>query len=203
MGDERLALPDLFYGLRLQLITYLDAALSLWPHDAEVPLKPGGLLYFRIQDPILSCECPPACTDFEQDIIKAMKMRGFILADQQVACLMDDKIGTDGYRTSELIPVNMLKDGAFDSRSAVLRTEQMEILLRHTETLLKQSGYGILQGVVDIKPYKMNGQTACTFCQYSSVCQFDELLEDNLYNHLHKITPAFIWDTLGLAKRED
>lgn len=202
MGDERLNLPDIFYGLRLQLVTYLYASLALSPSDVEEPLKPGGILYFRIQDPLLSCESPPAGTDLEGEIIKAMKMRGFLLADPDVTSLMDNKLGTDGYRTSDLIPVSMLKDGTFDSRSAVLHPEQIEVLLRHTEALLAESGHGILQGIVDIKPYKMKGNTACTYCQYSSVCQFDELLEDNMYNQLHKLKPTFIWKHLGETKQE-
>lgn len=203
MGDERLTLPEMFYGLRLQLVTYLNAAVSLLPQSGPEPVKPGGMLYFRIQDPILNCEAAPEGTELEREIIKAMKMRGFILADAGVASLMDDKLGVDGYRTSDLIPVGFLKDGAFDGRSAVLGPEQIKLLLRHAETLLKQSGHEILQGIVDIKPYKMNGRTACTYCLYGSVCQFDELLQDNIYNNLHKVTPGFIWRTLGLQERGD
>lgn len=203
MGDERLQLPEMYYGLRLQLITYLHAALSLMPQHSGQPLKAGGLLYFRIQDPLLHCESAPAATELEREILKMMKMRGFIIADPGVAGLMDDKLGVDGYRTSELIPVNLLKDGAFDGRSAVLETGQIEALLRHAEQLLAQSGADILQGVVDINPYKMQSQTACTHCRFSSVCQFDELLEDNVYNHLHRLTPALIWRSLGFAVQEE
>jgi len=187
MGNERLSLPEIFYGLRLQLVTYLHATLTYATELVGEPAKPAGILYFRIQEPLITSQEPLNDGALEQEIIKAMKMKGFIMADPNVAMLIDSANSQAGKQHSDLISVG---------KTGVLDLAQLDLLQHHTITLLASSSEAILHGVVDIKPYKMNDQKACTYCKYSSFCQFDELLTDNVYNQMHKVAPDLIWQKL-------
>jgi ATP-dependent helicase/nuclease subunit B len=114
------------------------------------------------------------------------------MADRDVAMLIDGAGSQEGKQRSDLISVG---------KTGILELAQLDLLQNHTLTLLAASSEAILHGVVDIKPYKMNDQKACTYCKYSSFCQFDELLTDNVYNQMHKLAPDLIWQRLALAER--
>ena len=45
-------------------------------------------------------------------------------------------------------------------------------------------GYKDAEGKVKIEPYKLGDQTACAFCPYRSICQFDRQLPGNNYRNL-------------------
>jgi ATP-dependent helicase/nuclease subunit B len=203
MGDERLDLSEVYYGLRLQLLTYLHVSIAHASRLVNEDANPGGMLYFRIQDPLISCQQPLDGHELEKEILKAMKTKGFILGDPKIAALMDGSINKDDVRTSELIPVGLLKNGDFDSKSSILTPDQFTLLQQHVETMVAKSGGDILQGLVDIKPHCMSRHIPCTYCKYRSVCQFDELLEDNLYQVLHKLTPDLIWKKLAAPEQEE
>jgi ATP-dependent helicase/nuclease subunit B len=50
---------------------------------------------------------------------------------------------------------------------------------------------------VAIQPYRIQQETACTFCAFRPVCQFDEAVEGNGYNNLSKPGKDAIWDLLS------
>ena len=54
-GTKDFSLTNVYYGIQLQLITYLDACTeSMKAKFAEADLVlPGGILYFKIDDPII------------------------------------------------------------------------------------------------------------------------------------------------------
>jgi ATP-dependent helicase/nuclease subunit B len=54
--------------------------------------------------------------------------------------------------------------------------------------ILTESGEKILQGVVDIAPYRDSETIACTYCAIKPVCKFDALLEDNKFRVLPTIS---------------
>lgn len=53
--------------------------------------------------------------------------------------------------------------------------------------LMERAGLYIGQGHVDINPYENNKGSACRFCPYKSVCQFDPVLRENNYRRLPAI----------------
>ena len=53
-GVKKFDLSDLYYGLQVQLITYLAALLENTPGLLKGPVLPAGILYFRIDDPIIT-----------------------------------------------------------------------------------------------------------------------------------------------------
>ena len=52
---------------------------------------------------------------------------------------------------------------------------------------IEQLGKEILAGKIDINPYELKGNTACTWCAYRSICGFDERLRGCNYRKLEQI----------------
>ena len=54
-GNKTFHFQDIYYGLQLQLLVYLDAYLKYYKKTGA-SFKPGGIFYFRITDPTLALD---------------------------------------------------------------------------------------------------------------------------------------------------
>lgn len=184
-----LALSDLFHGLKLQLLAYLDVVLTFCEHLAAQGALPAGILYFSVMDPLIKASGPKSLEDVEKEILKKLKMRGYVVADTQVVQEMDREISG----SSHLIPAGITKKGTLHAKSSVFTYEQFDLLRHHLRATLKELGQGILNGTVNISPYQKKGFKPCQYCQYKAVCHFDPLLEENTYRILSEDKAEEIW----------
>ncbi|EPZ55830.1 PD-(D/E)XK nuclease superfamily protein [[Clostridium] sordellii ATCC 9714] len=51
-GNKDISLTDVYHGLQLQLLVYLDAILESSKHNGG-DINPAAILYFKIDDPII------------------------------------------------------------------------------------------------------------------------------------------------------
>ncbi|MGI5912697.1 MAG: helicase-exonuclease AddAB subunit AddB [Syntrophomonadaceae bacterium] len=181
-GDKRIRLSDFYYGLNLQLLVYLKAVLASSQIAGHKDLKPGGIFYFKIEDPLIKT-VDKAKEVIEQKLNKELKLKGLVLKDLNVVQNMDRQINS----SSEIIPVGLKQDNTFNSNSSVISEEDFSYLLRHIDYLLKKVCYEMFGGKVKIEPYKVNNQTACDYCSYRSICLFDPYLSDNSYRNLQPL----------------
>lgn len=198
-GNDTFELQDIYYGLSLQLLIYLEVILTYAPFLVSCEGKPGGMLYFKVDNPIISGSGPASPEKIEREIIKKLKMNGLVLADSDVVNLMDGQIS--GY--SDIIPVALKKDGGFYSSSSIATEEQFTALRQHLKQVIKGVGQGILAGNVKIEPYLKGHLKPCNYCKYKAVCQFDVLLSENTYRVLKKINRELIWDLLDGQRGEE
>jgi ATP-dependent helicase/nuclease subunit B len=84
--------------------------------------------------------------------------------------------------------VSLKRDGDFDAYSAVLDEEEFAGLLQHVEVLLRQLSEEIMRGRAKIDPVMIEQRKACDYCEYLAICQFDQLLENNRYRRLPKLS---------------
>ncbi|NJD02171.1 MAG: helicase-exonuclease AddAB subunit AddB, partial [Ruminiclostridium sp.] len=187
-GNRALKLADVYYGLQLQLLTYMDAVLG---NKKGKKLIPGGVLYFRLDDPIVKGDRLSSEEDIEKAVMKQLKMKGLLLADVRLVKEMDRQI--DG--ESLIIPARLNK-GDILGRSSVATEEQFEVLRSHVRKTLVNIGEEIINGKVGISPFKKRTATACTYCSYSSVCQFDPAMADNNYRFLNDIGDEDVWQLI-------
>ncbi len=184
-GNKALKLADVYYGLQLQLLTYMDAVLE---GESEKKLLPGGILYFRLDDPVVKGSRLSSEEEIEKAIMKQLKMKGLLLADVKLIKEMDRQIDGDSY----IIPARLNKGDTL-GRSSAATEEQFGILRRHVRKTLMDIGEEILKGNVRISPYKKRTVTACTYCSYTSVCQFDPAIADNNYRFLNDVKDEEVW----------
>ena len=107
-------------------------------------------------------------------------MNGLVLANIDVARAMDNNLETG---KSSTIPVTLDKNGDIDfNKSSAVTKEEFEKLQQYSKKLLKKISKEILSGNIDIKPYYLEKEkkTPCSYCEYKSICQFDQKNKDNM-----------------------
>ena len=177
-SQTSLQLSEVYYGLSLQMLTYLDVIITHAEQWLGIAAKPAGVLYFHVHNPMLQQKNALDPSEVEKELRKRYKMKGLITADAEVAGMMDDELVKSAGH-SQLIPVALKKDGSFYSTSSVATDEQWDTLRKYVRKQVKQIGTGITDGHVDIAPYRLGKKTACLHCSYKSICQFDPLFEGN------------------------
>lgn len=190
-GSKDFKLADAYYGLEIQLLTYLDALAENPGLGLKGPVLPGGVLYFKIDDPLIKMQSTPE--EIEKAIMKKLKMKGLLLADVKLLKEMDKNLG----RTSLIIPASLTKDEQIGRYSSTASLEQFHLLRKYLRRLLKGIGAEILKGNVAINPYKKKNRTACQYCNFTAICQFDPSLQENSYKILPEPKDQEIWKMLA------
>ena len=195
-GGAWLKLVDVYYGLRLQLLTYLLVA-----RNAYQDCLPAGVLYYFLKNPSISEIVRIDEHEVTKKINDLLKMPGWVLAEPEVVRLLDTAI--EGY--SEFLKIALKKDETFYSTSLpyVKTPEEFALLLGHVEQKLVETACKIMAGEIDISPYALDKRTPCGFCQYSAVCQFDSLLAENEYRKLVRPEDAVIIEKIAQQKEDN
>ncbi|MCJ8011431.1 helicase-exonuclease AddAB subunit AddB [Paenibacillus sp. KQZ6P-2] len=196
-GQKDLRLHEVYYGLALQMLTYLDVLLTYSEQWLGSKALPAGTLYFHVHDPILQSANGMTMDQAAEELLKRFKMKGLLMADRDVVSKMDTSLDK-GH--SSILPVAVKADGSFYSSASVASPEQWDYLLSSVRSSIENIGTRITEGDVRIEPYRIQQETACTFCPFKPVCQFDEAVEGNHYNLLGKPDKSQVWELLSQSK---
>ena len=177
-GPTRLDLQEVYHGLSLQMLIYLDVVLRSLPDWLGLEARPAAILYYPLRAPLLSCDAPPDDKTLQAELLKQYKMQGRLLADPDVIRMMDNLLKSGN---SPILPVGIKASGDFYQKAAVLQETDFERLRAHARSLAVETARAVYAGDVDIQPYRLGQKTACRYCPYRPVCQFDPGLEDNNY----------------------
>ncbi|MBM7586469.1 ATP-dependent helicase/nuclease subunit B [Bacillus pakistanensis] len=167
---------EVYYGLALQMLTYLDIVLTNSKKLIGSDALPAGVLYFHVHNPIVNSKKILTLDEIENEIFKSFKMKGLILGESEVVRLMDNTLESG---TSDIISAGLKKDGSLSARSKAANQKDFQLMRQHVRKLFEQSGNDIISGKTEISPYKHKDRTPCQFCSYRPVCQFDSSLEEN------------------------
>lgn len=196
-GNKDFKLSDVYYGLQIQLLTYLDAMLTNENKMSKEQVFPAGILYFKIDDPVIKAKMDLDEEELEKAIMKALKMKGLLLADTKIIREMDRNI--EG--ASLVVPASIKQNGDLGTNSSVATKEQFETLLTHVKENLINTCEEMLSGDIEIKPYKKKDFTPCSYCKYSAICQFDPILKENTYKIIKDKKDKEIWELLDPVAR--
>lgn len=200
-GNQSLDIVSLYYGLQLQLVVYLGAALEITENkNPRKAVIPAGIFYYHIDDPIVEKNTK---TNLAEDILKELKMNGIVNEDMSVAGLMDQTLINEEGKArasakSNIIPVEINKDGYPSKRSSVANKEQFDAMKHYVRRKIAALGKEIIDGNTNINPYKLKDKTACDYCDYSGICGFDTKLASNSYRNLKQFDKEVVWDMLSL-----
>lgn len=194
-SDTSLRLADVFYGMSLQMLTYLDVVITYAERWLGTPSLPAGVLYFHVHNPMLMRKNAITPEEAEAQLLKRFKMKGLVLEDEETVRLMDQSfLERNGH--SELIPVALKADGTFYKNSSVVSENQWSHLRGYVRNTITRIGQNITDGHVDIRPFRMGTKLACAYCPYKPVCQFEPLFEGNEYNKLQRIEKETVWEAI-------
>lgn len=180
-SEKDIHLDEVYYGLALQMLTYLDIVMDNSKELVELEATPAGVLYFHVHNPIISTNKLLSMDEIDKEIMKKFKMNGLVLNDQKVIRLMDQSLESGD---SQIVYAGINKDGSLSKRSKVSSMNEFQDLRQFIRKSYEKTGNSIMAGEVDIAPFKLKDKTPCTFCAYKSVCQFDESIEGNEYRIL-------------------
>lgn len=197
-----LKLAELYHGLSLQMLTYLDVVLTHAVRWLGEPAKPAGVLYFHVHNPLLNLKNEPSQEQAEAAVRKQFKTKGLVAADTETVLMMDSTLKEKGGH-SDLIPVSLKNDGTFYKSASVATDEQWDRLRTHVRGAVRKIGTEITNGHVAVEPYKLGKKTACTFCPYKPVCQYDPLFEGNGQRNMRVYGKDDVWLALGEGAAAD
>ncbi|EMT46754.1 helicase-exonuclease AddAB subunit AddB [Anoxybacillus flavithermus] len=185
--QKTLDLTEVYYGLSLQMLAYLDIVLEYAHQLVGTSAFPAGVLYFPIHNPTMKVNEWLEEHELEKKFLEQFKMGGYVLADEQAVRLMDETV--EEGKSSLIIPVRLNKNGTFAQHSKVLTEQQFTMLRQHVRRLIVDVGEQMIQGVTHTAPYKQKDKTACQYCEFRDVCQFDDGVDAEQYRVL---TPKHI-----------
>lgn len=192
-GSKEFDLNELYYGLQMQLLVYLDALIKDSEHFLKTGAVPGAILYFKIDDPIIKSKDDMDIEEVEKEILKKLKMNGLLLKDAKLVRAMDRSMDT----VSLIIPAAFKKDGDFSSRgSSVATEEQFDLLRKYVNEKMVELCEDMLSGKIKIEPTKTPKMAYCEYCDYSSICQFDTSIKDNKYKIVLKKSDDDLWNKI-------
>ena len=181
-GEKSFDLGEVCYGLQMQLVVYMNAALEM--QQQKHPQKqviPAGMFYYRMKDPII--DKLGTKEEISDAILKELRPDGVVqISDAVLAHLDRDFLGT-----SRVMPVAKSKSGELSKTSKILSEEEFKVISRFAKKHAKEVGRQILQGNAEISPYTLGDRTGCDYCPYHAVCGFEENIDGYEYRKLEKL----------------
>jgi len=172
-GDKHFDLAALYYGLQLQLVVYMNAALEVEAKKhPDKEIIPAALLYYHIDDPAVESPIELTEEEIEEQIAEQLRMRGVVNSEPGIVERLDE--GT--WSKSDVIPVERKKDGTFSARSSVLTGGELKTVSDYVSKSIVRIGREILEGRISLDPYEMGSEEACTWCAFKHVCGFETSL---------------------------
>lgn len=194
-SEHKFSYQDAYYGQAMQMLTYLDAVKKNMPEllageSGDVQrAELAGAVYLHLQNPILR-----AADVMDDDplmaLLKAEQYQGLLLDDPDLLTNLDSLFATDDYHGSSLLFRGLRRGvkGNYTSYSKMLvNPSELDLLLQHTEGLIKRAATEIFDGHVDLAPTREQNKTALQYSPYKSIMQFDPLLTENNYRDLQPL----------------
>ena len=197
-GKSDFDLLKTFYGLKLQLVTYMKAAQRIEKkRHPDKNIIPAGILYYNIDNPIIEVQSMPDEEDadyreaVDEMILENLRMKGVVNEDTEIIRKMDDRGGK-----SAVIPVAFKSNGELDMRSHIYSTQKFEQLTDYVTEKSADMAAGIFGGNVDVNPYHTQKEDACTYCPYHAVCGFSPDIPGGQSRSLKTFSDEEIWEKI-------
>lgn len=147
-----------YYGIQLQLLLYLAAALENTPET-----EPAGFFYCRIADPTVKSESRIK-EEVEKQIAKKLSLAGVSLSDVEILRAQDDRFAA-----------MITRDGKPSAlyRASMTDREGMDAMIGFARNKARELAGGVFGGVIEDCPATHGAYLACTYCDYAAVCGFD------------------------------
>lgn len=220
-GNKKLEINDIYHGLQLQLVIYMEAALEFTRKKfPDKNVIPAGMFYYNIDNPVVNSDEISVKGEEDEEarnknidriVLNKQKVNGFMCDDEHVLNAMDKSMpeireqGGD----SLYIPVGYTKKGTFKSGSGQIAGSDMNHLIRYVHMRTGELGRRILNGDIAVNPYVKNydrGETPCSYCEFRTICGFDANRKGAVARTIHKEKSEEIWCRIrkeGGAENED
>ncbi len=166
-GTRKFRLPDVLYGLNMQMLLYLYAVIN---SNSFSNSKPAGVLYLETR------KAPDSDSNF--------RMNGIMVEDKTVHDAMD--IENEGRFVPKL---RIKKDGNFYKSNDFVREENFYDIFSYMEGLLRSMNVALRDGKIPVNPTDGLDKDACKYCDYSAICG----IENRPHRKVPKIDTDNMW----------
>ncbi|EGQ3694789.1 helicase-exonuclease AddAB subunit AddB [Staphylococcus pseudintermedius] len=201
-SSASLDLVKVYYGLQMQMMTYMDIALQNKERLGLVEeVKPGGFLYMYVHQ---FRDEKRAWNDIEaakldEAFLKSYQLQGLLNNDVDVLEAYDERL-TAGFK-SDIVPLGMKKDGSLNATSKVADEATIYKLIQHNKQNFVDIASRIMDGHNEVAPMQYRNHLPCQYCQYQAVCHVDSMIDSPKYRRVdEKINPLEI---LAAEEEED
>jgi len=199
-GNTNFDLAAFYYGLQLQLVLYLNAAMELeGKSHPDKQVEPAGVFYYQVKDPVVAYKPRESKEELERRILKELRVNGLVRAEAEILTRLDKECSPNEQKTSLAVPVTYNKNGSLSKASSAADKEQFQLLSSYVVHKMKELGRDILSGNAKALPYESGKKNACMYCTYKSICGFDEKIPGYQYRRLKSLKQDDIWQCI---KRE-
>ena len=147
-----------YYGLQLQLLLYLAAALSNITDS-----RAAGFFYCRIADPTIRTDSRIK-EEVERQIARRLALSGISLADVQI-------LRAQGEHHAAMINKDGSPSGAY--RVQMADEDAMAAMVDFARRRAAQLAGDAYAGAIDDSPASFGAYNACAFCEYADACGYD------------------------------
>ncbi|MCH5275547.1 MAG: helicase-exonuclease AddAB subunit AddB [Lachnospiraceae bacterium] len=180
-GGRKFDLAALYYGLQLQLVVYMNAAMDKEKREhPDKEVVPAALLYYHVTDPMTQIEEELTPEEINARLLQELRAGGIVNSNEEIIRSLDGE--SDG--KSDVIPVEYKKDGSLSSRSSVMTGEELQTVSEYVNQKVRELGREILSGRISVDPYEKGAENACTYCAFTGVCGFDKNTPGYAYRRL-------------------
>jgi len=160
-----------YHGLNMQLPIYILAANKA--ANSKINNAVGAFF--------IPVEAPPETTTFTELTKKAEKFQ------HKANGLFNGRFfqHLDSTNSNKFYNFFVKQDSnqyGYDNISGAIKPDDFEKIMKFTESKFIGFVQEILSGKIDVHPYRLSGESACTYCKYKPVCRFDWQI--NEYNFL-------------------
>lgn len=177
-GNKAMSMSEVYYGLELQLLGYMNSLTKNGIEGIKKPLRPAAALYLRLDEPLLEGEKDSTPEDIEKAILKKLRMNGVAIDDEEVLLALDSQAESK----ESSMDINVKK--------GLVSEEQLSKLCSYAEEKIRESGENIKTGKIVAEPICRDGEYNCVYCGCKSICKFDETLAGNQGKLIRKLPEA-------------
>ena len=179
-GNKEFKLQNLYYGLDLQIVTYLSVALANYPNSQAL-----GAFYQSLGRKFESKKIDLSLLDNPnqaQNPLESHRFSGFISQDSEK--LREIEVSLEPGQASQVYPVQVKKDGNYSANSSYFDEETMKLVLTYNQALIQEAGRKILAGNIHLSPFKELSHTPSLTYPYRLLSAFDATEHFARYRHM-------------------
>ncbi len=185
-SDTSFNYQNIYYGLMMQMITYLDTVLTFSQDIFEEEARGIGAFYSTVKDKYIDLT-RLGNKNIDDERLKSYKLDGLIVNQADILEAADTVLDVKEY--SPVYNLYLNKDGIYSGKN-ILTEEEFSLLLRYNREKIVEAGNSILKGVNTLHPFNQKDirvHTPSVTGPYRAISQFDALLPENNYRDANKI----------------
>ncbi|MGD2094693.1 MAG: PD-(D/E)XK nuclease family protein, partial [Phycisphaerales bacterium] len=175
-----------YYGINMQLPIYMLAVRSTPPSKVK---SVAGAFYMPVEVSLKTTTLGELPKENDSFNYKAKGIFNGRYAEQ-----LDGRASKDSKYYNFYVTKDGQPYGLYNNRGA-LKPDDFEKVLKFTEDKIIQIAENIVAGEIYVRPYRLKGQSPCSYCEYKSVCRFDWQIND--YNFLATLGKSEVLEKIG------